>query len=148
MRALVVSGICHAVIMNPTQHGLVVLERQNSHQLETSWQKTSRQLRVSAGSKSFVSILMATKGSQGDSICSCCITQNDFHGLHSWQSIMGRKFHNNQSSSHICRKQGHRNHSIWLLWSVKGGCIRMQQTKVDRYICSVHTLQNAGTNRP
>lgn len=34
-------------------------------QLETSWQRTSEQLSVSAESKSFVSILMVTKGGQG-----------------------------------------------------------------------------------
>lgn len=51
-----------------------VPERQNSHQLQTSWQRTSGQLCVSAGSESFVSILMPTKGGQGDSVCSQCTT--------------------------------------------------------------------------
>lgn len=138
MQALAVSGICQALIMNLTHHGLTVPERQNSHQLETSWQRTLGQLCVSARSKSFVSILMATKSSQGDSICSWCTTQNDFHVLHSWQSITGRKCYANQSSSHICRDQGHRNHSIWSLWSVKGGCIWLQQAKLNQNMQCAH----------
>lgn len=87
------------------------------------------------------SILMATKGGQGDSICSWCTTQNDFHVLHSWQSITGRKCNANQSSSHICRDQGRRNHSLWLLWGVKGGCIWLQQAKLDWYMQCAHVAR-------
>lgn len=116
-----------------------VPERQNSHQLETSWQRTSGQLCVSAGSESFVSILMATKGGQGDSICSQCTTHNDFHVPHSWQSIKGRKCYAHQSSSHICRDQGHENHSIWSLRSVKGGWIGCSRPNWN-HVCNMQHI--------
>lgn len=83
MQALSASGICHAVIMNPIN----TAARFRKDKILVNLRPLDKRLQGNCvylkGSKSFVSILMATKGGQGDSICSWCTTQNDFHVLHS-----------------------------------------------------------------
>lgn len=85
------------------------------------------------------------KGPQGNCVyllrTSWCSTKNDFHVLHSWQSTSGRKSNANQSSSHICRDQRRRNHSLWLLFGVSCGCIWLQQAKLGRYMQCAHVAR-------
>lgn len=129
-----------------TQHNTISQFRKdkiliNSRPLD----KGQGQLCVSAESK-VVSILMATKGGQGDSRCFWCTTQNDFHVLHSWQSITGRNCYANQSSSHICRDQGHRKSLDMIAMEWKGECIWLKQAKLNRYSMCTHCQTVATTD--